>query len=100
MSPRWSLTSRMIRHARQAASVYIITQVARVCVEALLAHHLLAVHGPAFDELRRVDERPDEARMLDRVDELLVVARIGLVDARVVERRVVVLAQRARLAVD
>ena len=34
-------------------------------VEALLAHHLLAVHGPALDELRRVDEHANEARVVD-----------------------------------
>ena len=74
--------------------------VARVRVEPFLAHHLLAVHRPALDELRRVDERPHDARMPDRPHELQVVARVSLVDARVVERGEVVLAQRPRLAVD
>ncbi len=69
-------------------------------VEALLAHHLLAVHAPALDELGRVDQQPGEAGMLDRRRELLVVPGVGLVDAGVADRRPVVLEHRPRVAVD
>ena len=52
ISPRCIRTSRMIRQARQIASVYMFEPEVRGVVEALLAHHLLGVHPPALDELR------------------------------------------------
>ena len=56
ISPQCNRTSRMIRTARQIASVYMLSRKFRGVVEALLPHHLLAVHAPALDELGRVDQ--------------------------------------------
>ena len=69
-------------------------------VEAVLAEHLLAVHAPALDELRRVDLGAGQRRMPRGKRELEVVARVGLVDAGVADRGAVVLAHRAGIAVD
>ena len=88
----------MIRQARQIASVYIITRCDGLGVEAFLAHHLLAVHCPALGELGGVNEQSDEARMRDRRRQLLMMSRVRLVDAGVVDRRVVVLAHRPGVA--
>ena len=73
---------------------------AGVVVEALLAHHQLGVHAPALDELGGVGQQPRQRRMATRDVELEVVARVGLVDARVADRGVVVLAHRVRVAAD
>ena len=72
----------------------------RGVVEALLAHHLLGVHAPALDELRRVGEEPGQARVAVGDRELEMMARVGLVDARVADRAVVVLAHRVRVVAD
>ena len=90
----------MIRQARQIASVCIITRKRGPGVEALLAHHQLAVHPPALDELGGVGQQPGQRRVPAGGVELEVVARVGLVDAGVADRRVVVLAHRVRVAVD
>src|SRR3990172_5460465 len=71
----------------------------RAIVEALLAHHLLAVHAPALDELRGVAEEPAQRRVPDRDRQLEVVARVGLVDAGVADRGPVVLAHRVGVVV-
>ena len=72
----------------------------RAVVEALLAHHLLAVHAPALLEFRRRHLRPGQRRMARRESQLEVVAGIRLVDAGVADRRAIVLAHRAGVAVD
>ena len=90
----------MIRQARQIASVCMITRKRGVVVEALLAHHQLGVHPPALDELGGVGQQAGERRMAAGDVELQVVARVGLVDARVADRGEVVLAHRVGVAVD
>ena len=72
----------------------------RGVIEALLPHHLLAVHAPALDEFRGLDHEPRERRMAAGDRQLEVMARVRLVDARVADRAVVVLAHRIRVVVD
>ena len=99
ISPRCSRMSRMIRQARQIASVYRHHAVRRGGVEALLAHHLLAVHAPALDELRRVDQQPGEGRMRRPRRTTAGGAWVRLVDAGVADGRPVVLQHRSRIAI-
>ena len=73
----------MIRQARQMASVASDHALRRRGLEAVLAHHLLAVHAPALDELGRIHEQPRQGGRVQRGRELVVVARIRLVDAGV-----------------
>ena len=54
ISPRWRRMSRMIRQARQIASVATMTRRAGVSSKPSSQHQLLAVHPPALDELGRV----------------------------------------------
>ena len=90
----------MIRHARQIASVWRMTSVLRRVVEAVLAHHQLRVHPPAFDEFRRVGEQTRQRRMAAGRIELQVMTGVRLVDARVADRGAVVLAHGVQVAVD
>ena len=99
-SPRCMRTSRTIRAARQIASVASASAELRAVVEALLAHHLLAVHAPALDELGGVDLGAGQRRVARGERELQVMARVRLVDAGVADRGAVVLAHGVGVVVD
>ena len=72
----------------------------RIGVEAALPHEELRIHPPALDEFRGLGQHPGQRRVASRLIELQVMTRVRLVDARVADRREVVLLHGIRVAVD
>src|SRR5437870_1105919 len=72
----------------------------RVGAESGLLHHVLAVMGPALDRLRRVRQDAGVRRIQARARELQMMSGISLVDRRVPDARVRMLAQHLGLVLD
>ena len=99
-SPRCIRTSRMIRHARQIASVCMLRRkfgaASKPCSRIICSEY---IPQPSTNSGASVTQ-PGQRRVAVGDGQLEVVAGIRLVDARVADRAEVVLAHRVRVVAD